>query len=239
MSEPVRLSKRLIELIHCSRSEAEKYIEGGWVLVDGEIVDAPQFKVLDQKVELHPDATLAPIEPATILLNMPEKFDVTAPNAALSLIIPAARSADDRSGVRLLRRHLAGLMPTTPLETGAKGLLVFTQDDRVLRRLVQDAQKNEQEYIVEVSGEIVADGLARLNSGMQRNGRPLPPAKVSWQNEKRLRFALKSIEPGQIEFMCAQVGLTVQAMTRIRIGRVPMAKLPPGQWCFLSAGVLF
>ena len=32
MNEPMRLNKRLIELIHCSRSEAEKYIEGGWVL---------------------------------------------------------------------------------------------------------------------------------------------------------------------------------------------------------------
>ena len=68
MSEPVRLAKRLIALIGCSRSEAEKYIEGGWVLVDGEIIDLPQFKVLDQKVELHPDATLAPITPMTILL---------------------------------------------------------------------------------------------------------------------------------------------------------------------------
>ena len=48
MSEPVRLSKRLAELIACSRREAELYIEGGWVLVDGEVVEEPQFKVLQQ-----------------------------------------------------------------------------------------------------------------------------------------------------------------------------------------------
>ncbi|MGH8486255.1 MAG: RNA-binding protein, partial [Pseudomonas sp.] len=34
MSEPTRLSKRLIELVGCSRREAELYIEGGWVTVD-------------------------------------------------------------------------------------------------------------------------------------------------------------------------------------------------------------
>ena len=33
--EPVRLSKRLIEQLGCSRREAELYIEGGWVTVDG------------------------------------------------------------------------------------------------------------------------------------------------------------------------------------------------------------
>ena len=38
MTEPLRLSKRLIELTGCSRREAELYIEGGWVTVNGEAV---------------------------------------------------------------------------------------------------------------------------------------------------------------------------------------------------------
>ena len=33
MTEAIRLSKRLIELVGCSRREAELYIEGGWVSV--------------------------------------------------------------------------------------------------------------------------------------------------------------------------------------------------------------
>lgn len=239
MSEPVRLSKRLIALIGCSRSEAEKYIEGGWVLVDGEVVDEPQFKVLEQKVELHPDATLTPVEPMTILLHLPVGFDTTAPGAALELITPATHAADDSSGFRMLKRHFTRLMPTSPLEAGATGLLVFTQDRRVVRRLVEDASKNEQEYIVEVSGDIAPDGLEKLNRSMKLKGLPLPAAKVSWQNESRLRFALKDVRPGQIEFMCNSVGLAVVAMKRIRIGRVSMAKLQPGQWRYLPAGVLF
>ena len=35
MSEPVRLAKRVVALTRCSRREAEQYIEGGWVTVDG------------------------------------------------------------------------------------------------------------------------------------------------------------------------------------------------------------
>jgi len=239
MSEPVRLAKRLIELINCSRSEAEKYIEGGWVLVDGEVVDEPQFKVLEQKVELHADATLAPSGPSTILLHMPTGFDVAAPTAALKLITPATRAADDSSGIRTLKRHFARLMPTAPLEAGGTGLLVFTQDRRVVQRLVKDANRNEQEYVVEVSGEIEPDGIERLNKGIKQNAWPLPAAKVSWQSDNHLRFALKNVHPGQIEFMCKSVGLTVVGMKRIRIGRVPMGKLQPGQWRYLPTGVLF
>jgi 23S rRNA pseudouridine2604 synthase len=238
MTEPVRLSKRLIELIHCSRNEAEQYIEGGWVLVDGEVVDEPQFMVQEQQVELHPDAVLAPVEPMTILLHLPTAFDLSDPTAPLQLITPATRAANDSSGVRTLKRHFARLMPTMPLEAGATGFLVFTQDKRVVKRLVEDAEKNEQEYHVEVSGAIEEGGLDRLNRSMKFNGWPLPPAKVSWQNENRLRFALKNVRAGQIEFMCKSVGLTVVAMKRIRIGRVPMS-LQPGQWRYLPSGMLF
>lgn len=239
MNEPVRLAKRLIALIGCSRSEADKYIQGGWVLVDGEVVDAPQFMVQGQTVELHADATLAPMLPMTILLHSPVRYEVDAPTAARQLITPATRAADDNTDIRTLKRHFAGLMPTMPLQAGATGLMVFSQDGRVVHRLVKDGKKNEQEYLVEVRGVIAPDGLERLNREMKHNGWPLPPARVSWQNERRLRFALKNVQPGQIEFMCRQVGLTVVAMVRLRIGRVPLAKLPPGQWRYLPAGELF
>ena len=239
MNESIRLSKRLIEIIACSRGEADKYIEGGWVLVDGVIVDEPQFKVTTQKVELHPDATLAPVLPATILINSPVVFEANKPIASLPLITPETRSPEDRSGIRLLKRHFARLTPTVPLEAGATGLLVFSQDRKIIRRLVEDANRNEQEYVVEVSGEIFEGGLERLNKIVKRNGKPLPSAKVSWQNENRLRFALKNPQPGQLAFMCKAVGLTVVSMTRIRIGRISMSKLPPGQWRYLAEGKVF
>ena len=72
MSNSVRLSRRLIELIGCSRRETELYIEGGWVLVDGEIiVEAPQFKVTEQRVELSSQAVVAEPEPVALLLHIP------------------------------------------------------------------------------------------------------------------------------------------------------------------------
>jgi 23S rRNA pseudouridine2604 synthase len=237
MSAPVRLAKRLAELVPCSRREAELYIEGGWVTVDGQVVEEPQFKVSpQQKVELHPEASLTPLEPVTILLHQPPSHDeAVGMEAGQQRITVEAHAADDHSGIAVRKGHFSRLTETIPLEAGASGLLVFTQDWRVARKLIDDAATIEQEYVVEVAGELDAEGLKRLNHGLSFNGRPLAPIKVSWQNETRLRFALKAAQPGQIAHMCKSVGLKVLAMKRIRLGRVSMAKLPPGQWRYLAA----
>ena len=99
--------------------------------------------------------------------------------------------------------------------------------------MLEDAAKVEHEYIVEVAGDIAAGSLALLNHGLSWNGKPLPPIKVSRQNETRLRFAMKTPDRGLIAHMCAKVDLSIVAMRRIRIGRVPMAILPVGKWRYL------
>ena len=119
-------------------------------------------------------------------------------SSAQQLIFAETRAADDPSGILMLKQHFARLTLTAPLEANASGLLVFTQDWRVARKLIDDAATVEQEYVVEVAGEMLPDGLKRLNHRPEFKGRALPPAKVSWQNETRLRFALKGAQPGQI-----------------------------------------
>ena len=226
-----RLAKRLAAMVPCSRSEAERYIEGGWVTVDGVVVEEPQFRVLDQTIVLSKDATLLDSNAVTFLLHKPAGKEPVP--ADLSL---ANRSPDDRSGIRPLKKHFASAELITPLATAASGLVVFTDDWRVARKLREDAGVMEHEVLVEVSGSIKPGGLERLNRidhGFTFNGILLPPAKVSWQSEARLRFALKGERPGQVAYFCESVGLRVEAMKRIRIGRVPLSGLQPGQWRFL------
>jgi len=233
MTETIRLAKRLARMLPCSRREAELYITGGWVRVDGVVVESPQFKVTEeQRIELDPQAKAEPQEPVTILLHQPADVDTTQ---AVKLISSASHAAEDPCVRRVLQSHFARLSAVLPLESGAEGLGVFTQDWRVVRKLTDDANPVEQEYVVEVAGNLVPDGLALLQHGLSFAGRALSPIKVSWQSENRLRFALKNPQPGQIRAMCEQVGLKVVAMKRIRLGRLPMAKLPSGQWRYLDA----
>jgi 23S rRNA pseudouridine2604 synthase len=236
MTEPVRLAKRVAALAQCSRREAEMYIEGGWVRVDGVTVEEPQFKVLDQRIEIDPQAKLEPPEPATMVLHKPAGVTV---DEARALVTPQTHASEDTSGVRLLKRHFARLDAPLPLPDKASGLLVFTQDWRVKRRLEEDADRIEQEFVVEVAGTLAPNGLALLNHGLVFDHYALPPIKVSWQNETHLRFALKRIAPDKIGRMCGAVGLTVLSMKRLRVGRISMARLQPGQWRYLAGSDRF
>ena len=201
-----------------------------------------------------------PSEQATLLLHKPVGFDaIEGRTPAARLVTPETRWAEDPSGIAMLPQHFIRLTPMVPLDREDSGLMVLTQDGRIWRRLSEDADQIEHEYNVEVSGEIHPWGLRRLNQGLRFQGRELPPCKVSWQNEIRLRFAIKAVRPGQLRDMCAQVvdavfrsaatgawvdlqfqvGLDVVAIRRIRIGRIPLAKLPVGAWCYLPAGGKF
>ena len=245
MTDPVRLAHRVAELAGCTRADAELYIQNGWVSVDGRVVEAPQHPVTDELVALADDARLEAAEPATILLHKPAGFDtIRGTRPAAALVKPATHWADDPSGVRVLQRHFLRLTPLVPLDAEASGLMVFSQDGRVWKRLTEDAAEIEHEYLVEVSGELVPYGLKRLNHGLSYGGRELPPCKVSWQNETRLRFAIKDVRNGQLRDMCAQVGLDVVSIRRLRIGRIPLGKgpegaMPPGQWRYLPVGEKF
>ena len=231
MTEPVRLAKRLAELVACSRREAELYIAGGWVRVDGQVVELPQFMVTGQQVELDPAAKAIPVEPVTMLLHQPLGLDE---EAAAALLCAESRAADDHSHIRVLQQHFVRITPCLPLEPGASGMSVFTQDFRVSRKLVDGAATVEQEYVAEIAGELSEEGLKLLNNGLTFNGKPLSPAKVSRQSETRLRFALKGVRRGQIAFMCDSVGLQLLSLRRLRIGRLSMGKLPVEQWRYLA-----
>ena len=246
--EGIRLSKTVAALANCSRSEAERYIEGGFVRVDGVVVATPQFRVRHETVTLADNAALTELPSITLIYHKPagKAFGAdnqsSIPSAVGREISAENRTADDASGITLLPRHLTRLTVPCPVETSMAGLVVLTQDGRIARKLIEDAKTLEQEIIVEVKEEqsaLPANGLRKLGNGLSFQGKPLPPCKVSWQSEKRLRFAIKGPRPGQIVDMCQQVGLTVVSMKRIRIGRLPMAGLAVGQWRFLLDGERF
>ena len=235
--EPQRLSKVVAAMVPCSRREAEQYIVEGWVRVDGRKVEEPQFRVsAQQRVELDPQSSLQAPEPATFLFHKPAGMSTEQALAALSA---EARWSGDPSGIRRIKSHGVGLVALLALPAPASGLTVFSQDRRIVRKLEEDSGVIEQELIADVTGTIAPNGLARLGRGLVHEGRAMPPARVSWQNETRLRFAVKGIAPEWVPWMCEQVGLRLTALRRIRLGRIAMAGLPMAQWRYLPPGERF
>ena len=92
--DAMRLNKHVAAMVPCSRRDAELYIDGGWVTVDGEIVREPEFAVQAHQVALRAGATAEAAVPMTFLLHQfPNKAD-SAPHIAVD-----NRAADDQSGV--------------------------------------------------------------------------------------------------------------------------------------------
>jgi len=239
----IRVSKLLADRGLCSRREADQYIEQGLVLLDGEPVTQLGTRAFPhQVVTLAKGAQVQQSQRLTLILHKPIGYvshadDDNAYPPAVSLITPDRQWHDPRSppsvsrGFRLQTR---GLAPAGRLDIDSTGMLVLTQDGRIARLLIGEESDIEKEYLVRVEGRLAPEGLRQLQHGLTLDGKPLKPAKVSWQNEDQLRFVLREGKKRQIRRMCELVGLRVLALKRVRLGRIPLGTLPVGQWRVLS-----
>src|SRR5262249_18214900 len=135
--------------------------------------------------------------------------------------------------------HLRGIAPAGRLDIDSTGLLVFTQDGRIAKRLIGGGSDVGKEDLVRVEGALSPDGLALLNDGLSLDGAALKRAEVGWQNTDQLRFVLREGRKRQIRRMCEAVGLKVTGLKRVRIGNVRLGDLPAGQWRYLRADETF
>src|SRR4029077_7154064 len=193
---------------------------------DGQVVSTLGVRVSrDAKVEVDPAASRHQAEQVTILLNKPMRYVSGQPEdghqPAMVLIKPENRWAEDPTNTKFVHAHLRGLAPAGRLDIDSTGLLVFTQDGRVAKRLIGSDSEVEKEYLVRVEGTLTEDQLKLLRHGMEMDGVKLKPAQVSWANEDQLRFALREGRKRQIRRMCEMVGLVVTGLKRVRTGGVP------------------
>lgn len=248
MTEPVRLSKRMSELGLCSRREADEWIERGWVRVDGKIVSELGSKVLpNQKITVERQASAQQARRVTVLINKPVGYvsgqaeDGYKP--AVTLIGPETRWKEDKAPIQFHPSQLRSLVPAGRLDIDSVGLLVLTQDGRIAKQLIGEDTSIEKEYLVRVQyskpGRLPDADLRLLNHGLSLDGKKLLPARVRWQNDDQLSFVLREGKKRQIRRMCEAVGLKVLGLKRVRIGRVMLGDLPPGQWRYLGADERF
>lgn len=236
--EKIRLSKLMSEQGLCSRREADSYIERGWVLVDGERISELGTKIFPtQKITLAKGAEAQQKARVTILINKPVGYvsgqaeDGYKP--AATLIQAETRWAEDVTPLQYSPAQLRGLAPAGRLDIDSTGLLVLTQDGRIAKLLIGEDSPIDKEYLVRVQGTLSEKNLALLNHGLSLDGAALKPAKVSWQNQDQLSFILREGKKRQIRRMCELVGLKVTGLKRVRIGKVRLGDLPPGQWRYL------
>ena len=236
MTEPdtrgERLAKRVAALRGCSRAEAERLVEGGWVQVDGVVVEDPAHRVQDQTVQVDPQARPDLLLPVTLLWHKPAGLDLAEGQPVDGLL---------QAGPPLRRWHLRQLRGVAALPPACSGLAVFGQEPRVLRRLLEDAALLEQEWMLDVAGHCDDERLRALESQAERLslGQARPSLRLSRSSAKdgrtRLRLAMKAGNAAALPGWLASAGLEALLLQRMRLGRVALGPLASGEWRLLGA----
>ena len=238
MSEPQfsvgeRLAKRVATLRGCSRSEAEKLVEGGWVRVNGVGVDEPAHRVPpDATIEIDPEARPQDLRTLSVVWHKPIGQAVHLEARLGTWLQPDAT---------LSPWHLRHLRCAAPLPADASGLTLFAQDPYLLRQWIEIVPSLEHEWWIDVAGQVGAEALERLRANTQglEVGHREPWLKVSIGSQDgqrtRLRLAIKHYRPEALRPWLNQAGIEPQALVRSRIGRLALGKLPAEQWRVLQA----
>lgn len=236
--ELIRLSKLMTMRGICSRREADHYIEQGLVVVDGVVINQLGTKVSpDVKISLARVARKQQASLVTIIMNKPIGYVSSQAEEgylpAITLITPENQFEPRR--LKFQPSHLRGLAVAGRLDIDSQGLLLFTQDGRIAKKIIGENSRIEKEYIVRVFGELPPEKLELLRHGLILDGKPLKPAQVDWLNRDQLQIVLCEGKKRQIRRMCEMVGLRVIGLKRVRIGKLRLKNLPEGKWRFLES----
>ena len=224
-----RLQKILSAAGLCSRRQAEAWLQAGRVTVNG--VPAALGDRADRDRDLiavdGKPLTAVP-EKVYLLLHKPRGY-VTTLSDERGRPTAAALTAD--CGARVY--------PVGRLDMDSEGLLLMTNDGDFAQRMAHPRHRREKEYHVTVSGSL--PGCDRRLEALTalEDGTPIAPAQVrvlrrngeTWVLSVTIRQGLNR----QIRRMCAQAGLTVRRLRRVREGSLLLGNLPPGKWRSLTA----
>lgn len=240
--ELMRLSKLMSERGLASRREADALIEKGWVRVNGEVAKLGMKVSADAKVELSPTAAKSLGAQKTFLLHKPVGYVSAQPEkgypAAASLIVPERRWANDPVKEPFPRRGhswTGGLAPAGRLDIDSEGLLILTQNGRLVKQIIGPDSRLEKEYLVRFSGSMTAERKKLLQHGLKLEGAPLRPAQVELIDKDFVKIILTEGKKRQVRRMLELVDLKVLTLKRVRIGKIVLGDLPRGKWQHLPA----
>ena len=226
-TEGIRLSKRVADILKCSRAEAEQVIVGGWVKVNNLVVDEPAHRVKDEQIDIHSTAQRGKVPLLTVILYKTSGQSCLSQshNNIWKSLTPETRSKQDRSGITLTPRLQKSLQCAAALEDAAMGLVVLTEDPGMLRKLLDERTPLEHEMLAEVKGPVSPDQLHDMcPTGLKTSISSATPEKTG------LRMAFKGYQPGYAAGVIENAGLRLTGLKRVRMGRVLMAPLAPGEW---------
>lgn len=220
--KPERIAKFIARAGLCSRRDAERWIEGGRVQVNGTVIESPALNVTAADIILVDNKQVALREP-------PRLWRFHKPGNCLT----TNRDPSGRATVfDTLPKTLPRVVTIGRLDFTTEGLLLLTNDGELARWLEHPNTGFTRRYRVRVHGNITQNMIDKLARGVTVEGVRYRPALVEIEATQGantwLSVTLTEGKNREVKNLLGAFGLSVTRLIRVSYGPFQLGKLARG-----------
>lgn len=219
-----RLNKYIANAGICSRREADKLIAAGAVKVNGKVVTEMGYQVHEGDVVNYGGETLRSERKRYFLLNKPKGF------------ITTVEDDRNRETVMMLMDGACSerIYPVGRLDRNTTGLLLFTNDGDMSRRLTHPSSGVYKIYHVELDRPVTRDDMRQMLEGIELEDGPIHVDDVQYvqgANDKRIvGVELHSGKNRIVRRIFEHFGYNVHKLDRTVFAGLTKKDLPRGRY---------
>lgn len=223
----VRLNKYVANAGICSRREADTYIAAGNVTVNGKVVTEMGYKVSPGD-EVRFDGKLLQREKKEyVLLNKPKNF------------ITTTRDEKGRRTVMELISNASSsrLLPVGRLDRNTTGLLLFTNDGDLAKKLTHPKHGVRKIYHVELNRNLKDSDLDKIRAGLELEDGPISVDEATYiagAPKREVGIRLHSGRNRIVRRIFEHLGYQVVKLDRVVFAGLTKKDLPRGHWRYLT-----
>ena len=220
----MRLNKYLASCGVCSRRDADKLIEEGAVLVNGETAHAGMKVSETDTVTVRGRTIHAPRDKVILAYYKPKGVVCTERDAHAERIVTKEIGYPRRV-------TYAGR-----LDKDSEGLLLLTDDGALIDAMMRGKHGHEKEYIVKSDRKWEETAIENMRAGvyLEELSQTTRPCKIERIGDKTLKMTLTQGLNRQILRMCKTQGYQVASLKRTRVMNIELRDLKPGEYRELS-----
>lgn len=221
-----RLNKYISNAGICSRREADVLIASGAVSVNGEVVTQLGFKVMPGDVVHYGGEKLVSERKRYVLLNKPKGYITTMddPQERKTVMNLVADACTER------------IYPVGRLDRNTTGLLLFTNDGELAKKLTHPSTGARKVYHVELDKPLTANDRKRMLEGLSLEDGDIAVDAVEYDGEDKHCVGVE-IHSGRnriVRRIFESMGYEVYKLDRVIFAELTKKNLPRGRWRVLT-----